>query len=379
MTRSWIQRCLFAAVVTISHSAMAATGVTSDTITLGTSAPFSGPIQEWGKEYQRGADAYFAYINSIGGIHGRKISVQYLDDAYDPQRTVDNVRTLAKERAFAILSLCGTANTEAVLPILDSMQIPVIGTASGSDTVRAPWVRSRYLFHTRAGFSDETEKVADLLAATGVANIAVVFQNSGLGKAGLSSAQESIKRKKLRVAITAMVETDGSNVANAVRIVSAIKPQVIIMITAGAVSSKFIRAYQDSGAYARFFALNVVGSKQLVEDLGGRGRGVMVSQVVPHPWSNSMPISREYQQLMERAGQKTLSFVSMEGFVNAKLAATALKLAGPQPTREKFIDALESNRDIDLGGFLVRYSSSNHNGSSYVDLSILDANASWRR
>jgi len=355
-------------------------GVAADTLTLGTTAPFSGALQEWGQEYQRGADAYFSHLNSQGGVHGRRVAVQYLDDGYDAMRTVANARTLVQQRGvFALINLCGTANTEALLPQLDLLRVPVIGTASGSETVRAPAVRSRWLFHTRAGYAEETDKIAEFLATTGVRRIAVVHQANPLGLSGLASARQALARRGLEPVAVASVETNATNVPTAVQAVAAANPAVVVLVTAGIVSSRFIRAYLDTGAATQFFGLNIIGSKQLVSELGERVRGVMVSQVTPHPWTGAQAISREYQRLMDRAGHRAWSFVSMEGFVNAKLAALALQWAGPQPTRERFVAALESAREIDLGGFVLRYTPQDHNGSRRVDLTIIDAKAGWLR
>ena len=355
-------------------------GVAADTLTLGTTAPFSGALQEWGQEYQRGADAYFSHLNSQGGVHGRRVAVQYLDDGYDAMRTVANARTLVQQRGvFALINLCGTANTEALLPQLDLLRVPVIGTASGSETVRAPAVRSRWLFHTRAGYAEETDKIAEFLATTGVRRIAVVHQANPLGLSGLASARQALARRGLEPVAVASVETNAANVPQAVQAVAAANPAVVVLVTAGIVSSRFIRAYLDTGAPTQFFGLNIIGSKQLVSELGERVRGVMVSQVTPHPWTGAQAISREYQRLMDRAGHRAWSFVSMEGFVNAKLAALALQWSGPQPTRERFVAALESAREIDLGGFVLRYTPQDHNGSRRVDLTIIDAKAGWLR
>ena len=355
-------------------------GVSADTLTLGTTAPFSGALQEWGQEYQRGADAYFAHLNAQGGVHGRRVLVQYLDDGYDAMRTVANARLLVQQRGvFALINLCGTANTEALLPQLDTLRVPVIGTASGSDTVRAPAARSRWLFHTRAGYAEETDKIAEFLDTTGVRRIAIVHQANPLGLSGLASARQALARRGIEPVAVASVETNAANVPAAVQAVAATSPAVIVLVTAGIVSCRFISAYQETGVPTQFFGLNIIGSRQLVSELGERVRGVMVSQVTPHPWTGAQAISREYQRLMERAGHSELSFVSMEGFVNAKLAALALQWAGPQPTRERFVSALESAREIDLGGFVLRYTPQDHNGSRRVDLTILDAKAGWLR
>ena len=65
---------------------------TTDTIRIGQTAALSGPLAELGTELRDGADAYLKWINSKGGIHGKKIELVSEDDAYVPERAVQNVK-----------------------------------------------------------------------------------------------------------------------------------------------------------------------------------------------------------------------------------------------------------------------------------------------
>lgn len=365
-----------ASAASLPRLARAEPGITPTAVTFGTTAPFSGALREWGEEYKRGADAYFGQINAQGGVHGRRVQVLYMDDAYEPKRTVENALVLVEQhKVFGLLNLVGTGNTEQLLPHLERLRVPTIGTASGSNTLHPPAVRPKYLFHTKPSYADETDRICEQLDTAGISHIAVVYQNNAFGKAGLTSALAALERRKLQPAATASVETNGLNVPEAVRTIAAAQPKVVVLITAGGVSTQFISAYMATKVdRAQFFGLNIIGSKQLVAELGERSRGIMVSQVVPHPWAGRLSVSREYRSVMERTGHTQFSFVSMEGYINAKLVAHALDRAGPELTREKFVAALETGRDIDLGGYLLRYSPPDHSGRHMVDLTIIGPN-----
>lgn len=112
---------------------------------------------------------------------------------------------------------------------------------------------------------------------------------------------------------------------------------------------------------------------------GKEGVGVVVSQVAPFPFSATSGIVREYQQVMTKMGVKNRSFTSMEGFLNAKIAVEGFKRAGRDLTRERFVNALESLGKIDFDGYLVNYSKANHQGSRYVELTVISRDGRFLR
>jgi ABC-type branched-subunit amino acid transport system substrate-binding protein len=143
------------------------------------------------------------------------------------------------------------------------------------------------------------------------------------------------------------------------------------MISAYKSCGEFIRQMKKQGSAAQFYNVSFVGSKALADDLGNDGVGVAISQVMPFPWGSAVPIVREYQSLMLRAGHKEFTFTTVEGFIAAKVFVEGLRRAGRDLTRERLIGALEKMSDVDLGGFYVGFTPSNHNASRFVDLTII--------
>ena len=137
----------------------AETGVTDTAITIGMSAPFSGPNGAYGIDMRQTIQAYFDQINKSGGINGRKLDLVALDDGYETERTVANTKTLLKEKnAFALLAYYGSSpTTEAMNTVFGPAKVPLVGTISGANTLREPLnsnANGRYMFNVRASYAD---------------------------------------------------------------------------------------------------------------------------------------------------------------------------------------------------------------------------------
>ena len=361
-------------VLAFSHTAVAQ-GVTADTIIIGQSAVLSGPAEALGREMKAGADAYFDVVNASGGINGRKIKLVSLDDGYEPDRAAANTKKLiAENKVLALFGYVGTPTSNAALPIFTEAKVPFVGAFTGAQSLREPL--NRYVFNVRASYFDETEAIVQHLVQTGTKRIAVFYQNDAYGKAGLAGVERAMKKRNIEISSTATVERNTVDVAKAVQTLSKDNPAAVVMIGAYKSCAAFIKAMQFAGAFPQFWNVSFVGSKALAGELGDDGRGVQVSQVVPFPFSDLNPIVREYQKRIGSADK--FSFTSLEGFIAAKVLVEGLKRAGKNPTRESLVDGLASIGKLDLGGFTVNYTPSNHNGSSFVDLTIITRGGTFK-
>jgi branched-chain amino acid transport system substrate-binding protein len=123
-----------AALSMLASLSLAEPGVTDSTITLGMSAPLSGPNGAYGVDMRKTIEAYFESINKSGGVHGRKLELVALDDGYETERTVANTKTLIKDKnVFALLSFYGSSpTTEAMNKVFGPAKVPLVGTISGA-------------------------------------------------------------------------------------------------------------------------------------------------------------------------------------------------------------------------------------------------------
>ena len=348
----------------------AESGVTSNTVLLGQSVALTGPAAALGIEMRTGAKVYFDYVNSKVGVNGRKIELRTLDDGYEPARTAPNTKKLIEQDGvFALFGYVGTPTAAAALPIFTQARVPFFGAFTGAELLRDPF--NAYIFNVRASYFDETEKIIEQLVSTGARNIAVFYQNDAYGQAGLKGVERAMTKRNLKISATGTVERNTVDVAVATKAINKAQPDAVVMISAYKSCGEFIRQMKKAGSAAQFYNVSFVGSKSLAEDLGKDGVGVAISQVMPFPWAASVPVVKEYQQLMLKAGQKDFTFSTVEGYVAAKVFVEGLRRAGKDLNREKLIAALETMGDVDIGGFFVSFSPKNHNGSKFVDLTII--------
>lgn len=355
-----------------------AQGVTDTQIVLGQGAVFSGPAQELGIEMRAGALAYFNHVNAQGGVHGRRIALKSVDDRYEPDGAVAATRKLIEEeKVFALFGYVGTPTFNAAAPVLTEAKVPLVAAFTGAESLRNPL--NRYVFNVRASYYDETEQIVQHLTAMSVDRIAVFYQNDAYGKTGLEGVTRAMKGRNMQVAGSATVERNTVDVAKAVQEMAKLKPQAVVMISAYKSCAAFIKEMKKAGVGASFWNVSFVGSKALAKELGAEGRGVQISQVVPFPWDNSVPVVREYRRLLEADGKSQPNFSSLEGFISAKVMVEGLRRAGRNLSREGLIRALESMDTFDVGGFKISYSPQDHRGSRYVDLTIISKDQKFVR
>jgi ABC-type branched-subunit amino acid transport system substrate-binding protein len=358
------------AAVAIHTVARSETGIGANSVLVGQSAALSGPAQKLGIEMRKGIQAYFDAVNRGGGVNGRKLVLKSLDDGYEANRAAANTKKLIDDGVFALLGYVGTPTSEASKPIFTDAQVPFVGPFTGAELLRQPF--NRYVFNVRASYFAETDAIVELLTRLDIKRIAVFYQNDPYGQAGLKGVERAMDKRKMKIVATGTVERNTVDVAAAVDRIGKAEPQAVVMISAYKSCAAFIKEMRKAGSHPQFMNVSFVGSRALAAELGDAGRGVGISQVVPYPWNIGTPIVRDYQKHLAAAGGgEDFTFGSLEGYIAARVFVEGLRRAGREPTREGFISALETLREYDLGGFLVTYAPADHNGSRFVDLTVI--------
>ncbi|MBN2692286.1 MAG: ABC transporter substrate-binding protein [Burkholderiaceae bacterium] len=356
----------------------AAPGVTDTQIVIGQSAPLTGPAAQLGIRLRMGIEAYFKQVNADGGVAGRTLKLVSLDDGYEPPRAVANTKTFIDGGdVFALLGYVGTPTTLAAKPLIDNVGIPLIGPFTGAMGLRTPV--DPYIFNIRASYNDETRKIVDQFLFLGLKRIAVFYQDDAYGMAGLTGVQKALAAHGLKPVATGTVKRNTVDVAAALASILPAKPDLIVEVGTYTEVAAFNQQAIAKGYVGQFANVSFVGSEALAKALGPQGNGVIITQVVPFPFSTVTPLVREYQAAMNAAGHKNdYDFTSLEGYIDAKVLVLALRKAGKALTRPGLIDALNNMSNENLGGFTVRFSAGNHSGSDYVDTTSITANGDFR-
>lgn len=345
-------------------------------IVIGQAAPLSGSLASTGKEMVLGVKIYFDAINAQGGIGGRKIRHVVKDDGYKTEETVRLTKELIeKDKVVGLIGYAGTGNIAELLKqgILATHNVPLVAPYTGGEPLRKPY--NPYIFHIRAGYADEAERMVDQLTSVGMTRIAVFYQNDAFGLAGLAGVENALAKRNLTLAGRGSYEKGSEDVDKAVASISKALPQAVVMISVMRPAAAFVREYHHHDSGAQIFSISVINGPELFALAGDTvARGVGITQVVPSPVRGTQKVVSEFREALRKyAPQAQPSYTSFEEYLGARVLVEGLKRIKGEVTSEALLKALETI-DIDLGGFPVRFAPDNRIGSRFVDVTFLRSN-----
>ena len=352
-------------------------------ILIAQSAPLTGEAGASGRGLALGAKIYFDHVNATeGGVNGQKIVHLVKDDGYQIEGTVRNTREfIADPRVLALTGLYGTDNVTELFKqgLFDNTPLAIVGVSTGAKLLREPL--NPTIFHLRASYIEEVDAIVRHVAGLGTKRIAVVYEDNPFGEAGLRAAEDAARKRDLALVARATYQQHSTDVRDAVKEVIDSKPDSVILIAITPPAAEFIKQFHAAGGRAYLFSIstaNVEGLTKVVNPTALQGLGI--SQVMPFPYSATLPLVAEYQALMKTYGKgNPYSYPTMEGYMNARVLVMALKKAGSTPTRASVRQALESLGQINLGGYPLNFSPSNHVGSRFVDLTVVSRTGALMR
>ncbi len=188
-------------------------GITAKTILLGGTSPLSGPASAYAS-VARGADAWFKYTNTKGGVNGRTITYKYVDDGYNPAQTVQATRQLVEQdKVFAIFNSLGTEQNVATRDYLNQQKVPQLFVASGATTFGRDWKQYPWTIGFQPSYQAEGWIYGKFLARTKPGSkIAVLFQNDDYGKDLLAGLRKGIARSKVKIVAAEPYEVTATDI-----------------------------------------------------------------------------------------------------------------------------------------------------------------------
>ncbi len=325
-------------------------GVTDTTILIGGTVPLTGDAVAYAA-VARGAEAYFKYVNSRGGVRGRKIQYLYLDDAYNPTETVRKTRQLVQdEKVFAIFNSVGTEHVLAVRPYLNQANVPQLFLGSGVSALALEHKRYPWSMGYLPRFAGEGALYGRYLARTRPrARIAVLHEDSEYGQdmfAGLRRGLGRISTRITAVQTYTLADTDLN--AQIARLKASGADTIMIFALPTQTIQAFLAVHKLGWRPRIFvnsvsidpFVMEVVQrntSKRLVE-------GALSSSYLKDPTDPALANDtgvKLYKQILRRylPNAKVKEVAHLYGMAVAFTMVDALRGAGQQPTRKSLLRA----------------------------------------
>ncbi|QTA85757.1 ABC transporter substrate-binding protein [Desulfonema magnum] len=353
-------------------------------VILGQSCAISGPTSFLGLEMNRGAKAYFDKNDS-------EITLKLLDDKYEPAKCIENTNKFLKNGVTALFGYVGTPTSKAAVPLAMAKKTIFFGAFTGADFLSNHAV-SPYAFSFRASYDAEIENmVKHLKEDLGITKIALFVQRDAFGLAGVKGTVKAVEKignmeiiprvpdipkpralkQKWDAFWNAVPNYKRNTIAvgrDARKISGNKNIEAVILVGAYRPCAAAINLWKKLNFDAVFINISFVGSKRLAETLEDNVKNVFISQVVPDPWNSGIPIIREYQEAMG----DNYGFVSLEGYIAAKIIHKAIADAGDSVSSESLRKKLEAMAGYDVGGMKISFGPGDHRGSDSVYMTQIE-------
>jgi len=359
--RTWL---FFAYSLWVLFIPMHAAAGENEELRIGMTTALSGPARDLGLGMKRGIEAYFHQVNQRGGVGGRRLRLIALDDGYQPTSAAVNMRWLIEEyQVLAVVGNVGTPTAMVTVPIANREKVLLFGAFTGANVLRKTPPERRYVINFRASYEEETAAMIDTILERGIKpeEIAFFTQNDAYGDAGDAGAVKALKARgynRTETFVHGRYTRKTLNIENGLLPIfdTPIRPKAVIMVGA-----KFIQLAQTILPNTLFLNVSFVGSIPLAKALGKKGERVIVTQVVPHFESDLPGVSGYRAALNAFDPESAPDFVSLEGYLAAKIFVEGLNRAPQKIDRESLINAFESIEDLDIGiGVPIGYSRRDH-------------------
>lgn len=339
-------------------------------IVIGQSVPLSGADADIGRDMRDGAMAVFARANAAN-LLGRKIQLVTLDNANDRARAKQNTELLLGQHDAMVLFGYSSATVSLdALPMAAKNNLLFFAPFTGASEVR----NLPNAFTVRASYQDETAKIIAAKRETGSTKAVVLHYDDEVGRSNYAMASAAYAEAGLPKPPGVAVKRGATLDAAAVDAILKDAPHYVLATTRYSVVGEYLKLANARGQVVPVAALSFVNPEELAELPDGLARGTVVAQVVPTPSAShqvSMPVVRECAEALQALNGAKLTYTSLESCIDAKVLLMAMKRAGPKITRESILQSMGTLGRIDLGGFTVNYTPSNHQGSNWVELTIL--------
>jgi branched-chain amino acid transport system substrate-binding protein len=341
----------------------------SQDIVIGQSVALSGPNADIGRDMRDGALAVFAKVNASNAL-GHRIQLVTLDNANNRQRAAENTQQLLAQGAVVLFGYNSATNSLDALPLAAQNNMLFFAPYSGASNLRS----HPNVFTIRASYKEEAAKIIESKRSVGATKAVILHYDDEVGRSNYETVASAFVEAGLAKPKGVAVKRGAPLDAASVDAMLKDAPHYVLATTQYNTVSDFLKAAGDKGTPTPVAALSFVNPDELAESVGTLARGTIVAQVIPSPRESnqvSVPLVKECAEALNALNAAKLNYTSLESCIAAKTLVAALKKAGAKPTRESVLQAMGSLGRVDLNGYTLNYSPTNHHGSSWVELSIL--------
>jgi branched-chain amino acid transport system substrate-binding protein len=339
-------------------------------IFLASSSALSGPTAKLGTRLNQGSQAYFDKINSSGGIYGRQILLEIVDDGYEPFKTLKNTqRFLKNKKVFALFNYVGTPTTSVIFPLISNKPLPFLMPFTGATFLREPVTEN--VFNLRASYYQEIdEQLNHLINKEKITRIGLLIQADAFGITAEKSYRNIMKKYDIEPVVTTRYRRNTEDIELALSILKNKNIEAVAFVGTYEPFAELINRAAAQQFTPFFTAVSFISSHDLFSKITQKSR-VLITEVLPEPETCLLKICQQFINDMRNAGKGYTDQVQFEGYLNAYLFVEVAKQCGDNLTQSCFLNKMK-NFNYDFGGITVSFSPDNHQGLNNIYLNFFE-------
>lgn len=346
-------------------------------VKIGINVPLTGVQAGTGKEIVESWQAFAKHAAAKQLFGPRELQLLVLDDAFDPVKSKANAEKFVADNVAVVVNPLGIPTVLAMIKLLESAKIPLLAPGSGSSML---YGKSPGVFHIKASFETEIDQAARVFASMKVRQIAVITDDAPdrqplVEKFRHSLAQHS--KGEARLANVSVVAQKDGKIDTAVTETLAVNPDVIYVLTIPGIAGNMMKSLKEKGYSARLAAWSVAAVDQVFDILGPLAEGTIFSTTLPAPTRQKHQVIRNFLGFAQETGI-TPTYRALEVYVTGMVLAKALAKSPGRVTGSTVWDGLAGLGQYDMGGYWVEFSATKREGSTKVDVMLLDARGNFK-
>jgi len=337
---------------------------------LGAILSLSGAAADLGQHSRDAIELAVDQINADGGVNDREITVEFIDDGTEPNRTVSAFNDLARDDSvLAIFGGTLGTTTLAMSPMSAQQGVPLLSPNTTYEITRQG---NEYLFRVAPPADAEIDATVELANDQGWERLALLHSTDAYA----SQAAELFADSGLDIVGSESFDPEDTDMTAQLTKLGRTDPDALLVWDLSPATGIAIRNAGQLGM-DEIPILSGQGSNNPGNIDAAGNSPALDNWIVQGVVDEASPIDRQAEgiELLEPELDYPVDTFASLGYDGAHLFAAALEEAGSDPDRDAVRDALEQVDYDGLGGEYV-YSADNHDGvgpESVIWLEVRDA------
>jgi|SaaInl7_200m_RNA_FD_contig_111_198858_length_1549_multi_14_in_0_out_0_1 ABC-type branched-subunit amino acid transport system substrate-binding protein len=361
----------------LSLTAFGEIGVTDDEIVIGSHQDLSGPIAGWGVQVKLGLEMAVKEINDAGGIYGRKIRLIVEDSAYNPgQAIMVTNKMINRDKVFMFIGNMGSPTAGATKPIISRKKIPQMFPLTAASLFYEPY--DRYSFGGFTPYYDQARILTKyFVQQKGKKKVGIMYQDDEMGSIMKKGVEDELKAMGMKLHAAESYKRGATVFSTQISKLKRADCDFVVLATViretvGALAeAKKLQWKVDmcgmSPAVTSYIPYLAKGAGFSADGFYGTGQSHYIYPDHPNP------VARKFYKDYKKFYGKAPDQPSVAGYSDIYFFADVARLVGPDLTREKFIDTMETLRDFPdrMGGAPYTFTKKSHQGAYDAMLFVL--------